>query len=81
MTKKRTKSMTLDREAGMFEAACDCCGECFPTNIKDGGRHDAQSFQQAISYLKNNGWKIYKEGNEWQHKCPDCCTNKRYGEG
>ena len=42
---------------------CDVCGH----EIKY-----FDTFQEAVDYKKENGWKSVRDGNEWQDVCPDC---------
>ena len=55
------------REKGELLAECDGCGEEFPGGVLE--------WQDFIDDLKANGWRIHKEGEEWQHHCPECRTD------
>jgi N-acyl-L-homoserine lactone synthetase len=59
--------MSLEFYGISYVAECDFCAETFDTD-KD---HD-EGFQAAVQAMKREGWKIYKEDQDWRHKCP-CC--------
>ena len=48
------------KEFQSYIIECDICGE-HVDNFK--------SFQDAIDYAKDNGWKSIKVGNEWMMEC------------
>lgn len=55
----------IDREYGKHILSCDTCGE----EVEE--RFD--SFQDALDYQKQNGWKsIPCGGGIWQNECPSC---------
>jgi len=59
----------LDRDGSTFVASCDfCCSESL-----DIGEHD---FLEAVAWLKEQGWKIFKQNGEWHHKGPDCIAEE-----
>lgn len=47
-----------------FIANCDFCSEYFDT--------DETEFMSAVEKMKQEGWKVFKTGGEWQHKCGAC---------
>lgn len=51
------------KEFQSYIIECDICGE-HVDNFK--------SFQDAIDYAKDNGWKSIKVGNEWMMECSNC---------
>ena len=54
----------IHTERGEMIAECNECGTELP-----GGTLE---FREFIADLKSEGWKIKKDGDEWQHICPDC---------
>lgn len=46
------------------------CDEVKCRNETDEFERD--EFQLMIDVAKETGWYIHKEGDEWQHTCPDC---------
>lgn len=48
-----------------FLAHCDFCSNVIDT--------DEYEWQNAIDNMKKEGWKVYKEKNDWLHKCDACC--------
>ena len=51
-------------ERGEKVAECNECG------IEEfGGTLD---FAEFVQQLKDTGWRIRKDGDEWVHECPDC---------
>lgn len=61
--------INYDRKNQEMEMTCDECG-------------DAETFygewKDCIAESKEYGWRTYKEGEEWMHKCPSC-MHKRPG--
>lgn len=47
-----------------FIANCDFCSNSFDT--------DEDEFMPAVESMKREGWKVFKENGEWQHKCTSC---------
>ena len=45
-----------------FEVTCDNCGE--------GEEWD--SWEDAMNYLKNEGWQYVNKNGSWFHYCPEC---------
>lgn len=46
-------------------AECNGCGTELP-----GG---TMEFREFVAYMQQQvGWWIHKEGDEWEHYCPDC---------
>lgn len=56
--------MSLEKEGGTFIAQCDFCSNYIDTNETD--------FMSGIDVMKLKGWKVFKDGIEWQHKCDSC---------
>lgn len=54
----------IRRDNGELVAECTECGAEF-----EGGTLE---FADFIEDMKENGWKIRKDGDEWQHFCPEC---------
>jgi len=46
-----------------FSVECDDCGE----NEEVEG-----TFQDCLDFMKNNGWRTKKDGNDWLNYCPEC---------
>jgi len=53
----------IDKTYGKYDLECDSCGE---------SEVNMDSFDDALNYAKENGWKIKKINGEWKHYCPDC---------
>lgn len=50
---------------GEFVAECSECGaETY------GGTED--DFRAFVEQIKEEGWKVRKDGEDWLHICPDC---------
>ena len=54
----------IRKEDGEFVAMCEC-GEFF-----SGGTEE--DFRRFVQQLKDAGWKVRKEEDEWLHICPEC---------
>ena len=55
--------MMIEREWDGFTLTCDICGH----EIKP-----FDSFQEAVQYKKDEGWRSQKRDGEWEDICPDC---------
>lgn len=57
----------LDRAAMLadYEIECDACGEIIE-------KFDMESWNNLIQTLRNEGWRMLRQGKEWCHYCPDC---------
>lgn len=47
-----------------YELICENCG--FSVTGFD-------TFQEAVDYKKENGWRSHKVDDGWEDVCPDCC--------
>lgn len=52
------------KEDGELVAECNDCG-----THEYGGTLEFREFVQS---LKDLGWRISKDGEEWVHHCPEC---------
>lgn len=53
----------IDQAYGLYTLICDICD------------HEAKpffSFQDAVDYKKDNGWRSKKFNGEWHDICPEC---------
>lgn len=53
----------IDKVYKEYQLTCDCCGEILT---------DFSSFNSAVDYKADNGWKSVNTGGVWQDICPDC---------
>ena len=58
-------SVTFDRDYNEFEITCDLCGN-------SEGYHHCNSFADGIKMAKSQDWRVFKNGDEWEHHCPMC---------
>lgn len=63
--------MTVEKDGMFFHATCDFCG-----NYQETAEED---FVSAIEHIKMLGWRVFKKGQEWFHKCV-ACQDDRDGE-
>mgnify|MGYP001619305422 CR=1 FL=1 len=64
--------MTIEKEAREeFTASCDHCSY-IDTFFGD--------FMEVIEKMKDEGWKIFKIDNDWDHSCPDCAEDDELDE-
>ena len=56
--------MSIQKEYGYEILTCDICIE--PVE------HAFDTWDEAIDYKKEHGWKAKKDDNEWIDVCPDC---------
>ena len=57
--------MAIHKVKGEFKCVCEDCGdELF------GGCTD--DFIEFVEYIKEEGWRIKKDGADWIHICPTC---------
>jgi len=54
----------LTRDKGEITVACDDCGSEEYSGVLD--------FAEFIQWLKEQGWKIRKDGDVWTHTCGSC---------
>ena len=54
-----------------FKTMTACCDECYTEDEFIG------DFCECINGMKNEGWKIFKDG-DWRHKCPECSEDNNY---
>ena len=47
------------RNGKVYALQCDICGE-------------GASFNDAVQYKKDEGWKSQKHNGEWEDICPEC---------
>ncbi len=55
----------IRKEDGELVAECNICGDEFPGGVQN-------DFHAFVQELKDAGWKIKKDGDEWRHTCPEC---------
>jgi hypothetical protein len=55
----------IRKVAGEYICECNDCGE-----EEYGGTED--DFRKFVERLKGDGWKIRKDGETWEHICPEC---------
>lgn len=53
--------MSVEREDGEITFTCDACPEDLPTETDD--------FVEALGVLRRAGWRVTKNGNDWEHFC------------
>jgi hypothetical protein len=63
--------VSLDRQSDLISMCCDDCGDTYSVE------HADDDFQAFIAGAKAEGWRIYKSGDEWLHRCPDCQHKRR----
>ena len=61
----------FDRD--IFEVSCDYCSE--DIEIDSNGDWD-----ELLLKIREAGWRIKKEGDEWKHKCPECVAKSHMGK-
>jgi hypothetical protein len=54
----------IDKAYGSYFLTCDIC--------LNSAEEKFDSFDEAVKYKKDNGWKSQKKYGEWQDVCPDC---------
>ena len=57
--------MITTEPGGEFVATCNECG-----HESYGGC--LQDFRAFVASLREDGWKIVKDGDEWKHSCQRC---------
>jgi predicted RNA-binding Zn-ribbon protein involved in translation (DUF1610 family) len=67
--------MTTERDSKekQVEFTCDTCG----LSILEEDIHTHEDFIEAWESLKRDGWRCYRDDNEWLHKCPKCMKGSR----
>lgn len=54
----------LSKNKNGISFSCDSC--------PDGIETDTDEFDEAMDFLREQGWVARKSGNTWQHLCPAC---------
>lgn len=54
----------IRKDKGEYVCTCDECGD------KNYG--GTLEFHDFVQQLKEDGWRIRKDEDEWQHFCPEC---------
>jgi hypothetical protein len=57
--------MSIERNGSDIHFVCDVC-DAFSQDF------EASDFTSSWNGLKIEGWRAFKEDNEWQHRCPKC---------
>jgi hypothetical protein len=55
----------IRRVRGELVAECDDCGAEYAGGVQD-------DFRAFVDEIKDAGWQIYKDGDDWCHRCPEC---------
>ena len=55
--------MAISKQYTEFHLECDECGELVSP---------FDTFQDALDYAKDRGWKIRRGGGEWWMECDEC---------
>ena len=58
----------LEKHGTTFVATCDFCPYYVDT--------EEDEFLAAVEKIKSEGFKVYKTGHEWNHKCGGCCEEE-----
>lgn len=66
--------MSLEFYGITYVVDCDFCSTTFDT---DCDRDDG--FYAAVEAVKREGWKVFKDGGDWSHKCP-CCQEDMFDD-
>ena len=54
----------IHKEQGELVAECEDCGISEYAGTLE--------FREFVEHLKDAGWKISKDGEEWIHRCQEC---------
>ena len=56
----------IDKDGYSYMVVCDNCGEGTEVNTWD----------DALELMRDDGWQKKKNGNSWNHYCPECKEDK-----
>ena len=56
-----------------FDVFCDEKGCDVSENYDVDG-----NWEELISQMKSDGWRISKQNGEWFHTCPDCASDRSF---
>ena len=62
--------MSIEKAFFGYVVDCDYCSEFLNCDVYD-------DFKSAIDMVKDKGWKIRKEDDEWVHICPVCAEKRK----
>jgi hypothetical protein len=54
-------------EGQLVTFECDNCGEEYAA---------AGEWKDVWESAKEDGWRAFKDGDDWQHKCPGCLNRR-----
>ena len=58
----------IDKIKGRYHLICDICGEA--------AEEVFNTFDEAVDYKVDEGWKSQRRGSEWEDVCPNCYSIK-----
>ena len=58
----------ITRSKHSVEVKCDSCGEF----VIEDGVYGPDDFHFMWDEKKVEGWRAWKDGDTWKHKCPAC---------
>lgn len=64
--------MTLSYSKGDIVFSCDSCPEALDTGTS--------SFVAALNFLYRQGWKAFRSGEMWRHRCDACFDKPKEGK-
>jgi primosomal protein N' len=63
----KERAEMIDKDGYCYMVVCDNCG--------DGAEVD--TWDEALKYIRDEGWQKKKNGNSWNHYCPECKEEKK----
>lgn len=57
----------ISMEKDKFFLSCDVCGDIVEIEF--------ETFDEAVDYKVDEGWKSQRRGSEWEDVCPDCAKS------
>ena len=60
-------SEVIDKNGYSYMVVCDNCG--------DGA--EVETWDKALELMRDDGWQKKKNGNTWNHYCPECKEDKK----
>jgi hypothetical protein len=67
-----TNSVRTGRFTALMKSIQDFNIICDEPNCDSVLYINDRTWSQMVQLVKHEGWKLYKQGELWKHRCPEC---------
>lgn len=64
---RKGRYLMISIDKGMFYLSCDVCGDIAEPAF--------ETFDEAVDYKVDEGWKSQRRDSEWEDVCSDCAKS------